>query len=485
MNGIAESTPPRPPLSPAWQPPPSPPPSPAWQPPPSPPPSATPPSATPLSPPSSATPPSPALPDRRRDGGPPRSPRVARPGSTTRRSPRSSASIRSSPAPPWPRGRGALLEIAGTAVEWQGCALIDLASGHSVDDVAAHLGIGPDAVDPTAPVTEDEQLLRGLSHPAARMSFTYVEDDAELRRVIDGGDFDAWRVFLHPEQASSPSAPSRAVPVVRRRGHRQDGRRPAPRSPPGPAFPRGPVVLTTFTTNLADALRADLHRLDPDLPLASGWASPGCTSPDRRHRQRRPAHRHRRRRRRRHRRTDRARHRQRPPRRTHPGTPGGTPWTPPAPPCPTVSAARPSRRPSTPRSPAPGDHDPGAVLPGAPARTGDRPRPRQTQRRLGRRRGLPGPGQDRRHHRLRRAATIAAGPPGPDRRERQEFVADHVLVDEGQDLSPAHWQLLRALAAEHPDDLFLAEDSHQRIYGQRVTLSRFGIRWSAAPNACG
>ena len=52
-----------------------------------------------------------------------------------------------------------------------------------------------------------------------------------------------------------------------------------------------------------------------------------------------------------------------------------------------------------------------------------------------------------------------------------QYVADHVLVDEGQDLGPAHWQLLRALAGEHADDLFIAEDSYQRIYGQRVVLS--------------
>ena len=58
---------------------------------------------------------------------------------------------------------------------------------------------------------------------------------------------------------------------------------------------------------------------------------------------------------------------------------------------------------------------------------------------------------------------------------RGEHVADHVLVDEGQDLGPAHWQLLRAVVGEHADDLFIAEDSHQRIYGQRVVLSQLGI----------
>ena len=39
-----------------------------------------------------------------------------------------------------------------------------------------------------------------------------------------------------------------------------------------------------------------------------------------------------------------------------------------------------------------------------------------------------------------------------------------------------HWQLLRALVGEHPDDLFIAEDSHQRIYGRRVVLGQYGIK---------
>jgi superfamily I DNA/RNA helicase len=51
-----------------------------------------------------------------------------------------------------------------------------------------------------------------------------------------------------------------------------------------------------------------------------------------------------------------------------------------------------------------------------------------------------------------------------------------VLVDEGQDLNPTHWQFVRGLVDECPDDVFIAEDSHQRIYGQRVVLGRLGIR---------
>jgi superfamily I DNA/RNA helicase len=58
----------------------------------------------------------------------------------------------------------------------------------------------------------------------------------------------------------------------------------------------------------------------------------------------------------------------------------------------------------------------------------------------------------------------------------EEPPADHVLVDEGQDLTPAQWQFLRSLVDEGSDDLFIAEDSQQRIYGQPVVVGRYGIR---------
>lgn len=51
----------------------------------------------------------------------------------------------------------------------------------------------------------------------------------------------------------------------------------------------------------------------------------------------------------------------------------------------------------------------------------------------------------------------------------------HIVVDEAQDLTPAHWRLLRALAPEAQDDLFIAGDTFQRIYGQPVTLGKLGV----------
>ncbi|MFE1763413.1 UvrD-helicase domain-containing protein [Streptomyces angustmyceticus] len=51
----------------------------------------------------------------------------------------------------------------------------------------------------------------------------------------------------------------------------------------------------------------------------------------------------------------------------------------------------------------------------------------------------------------------------------------HIVVDEAQDLSPAHWKMLRAMVASGPNDLFIASDTHQRIYDRQVTLSTVGV----------
>lgn len=51
-----------------------------------------------------------------------------------------------------------------------------------------------------------------------------------------------------------------------------------------------------------------------------------------------------------------------------------------------------------------------------------------------------------------------------------------VIVDEGQDFGPSAYRLLRAIAgSEHTNDLFIVGDAHQRIYKNKVILSRCGI----------
>lgn len=51
----------------------------------------------------------------------------------------------------------------------------------------------------------------------------------------------------------------------------------------------------------------------------------------------------------------------------------------------------------------------------------------------------------------------------------------HIVVDEAQDLSAAHWKMLRAMVPSEPDDLFLVGDTHQRIYDNQVTLGSLGV----------
>jgi superfamily I DNA/RNA helicase len=51
----------------------------------------------------------------------------------------------------------------------------------------------------------------------------------------------------------------------------------------------------------------------------------------------------------------------------------------------------------------------------------------------------------------------------------------HAVIDEAQDLSASHWRMLRAMVRRGPNDIFLVGDAHQRIYGNRVVLSHQGI----------
>ena len=52
----------------------------------------------------------------------------------------------------------------------------------------------------------------------------------------------------------------------------------------------------------------------------------------------------------------------------------------------------------------------------------------------------------------------------------------HIIVDEGQDFGDNAFRLLRTLAGEeHPDDIFIVGDAHQRIYRNHPTLSKCGI----------
>jgi superfamily I DNA/RNA helicase len=367
-----------------------------------------------------------------------------------------------------------LIALAASAVEWQGEALLGLAMGQSVAEVQDQLRLDEPASEATE--SDRDRLVKGLRHPAAQMSFTWIENNDELRRVIEGGDFGAWRVFLHPEQRkyaersyngpfrlSGGAGTGKTVVLLHRArmlAHRYPGSR---------------ILLTTFTTNLAHQLRTDLGLLDPSLPITAhpdglGVRAIGIDAlasavlrtagPDI------------------------ARDAEAVLGVGTTQVAGRTPefaWR-------DALDAAGTALPSTLRNAAFLSAEYAQVV--LPNRITTRQAYYKVRR----------PGRGVALDRAKRAGvwdvieayraqariagavdfaeatTIAAVHLRRVVDETGRYLADHVLVDEGQDLSPAHWQLLRALTGEHADDLFIAEDSHQRIYGRRVVLSQFGIR---------
>lgn len=361
----------------------------------------------------------------------------------------------------------ALLELAQQHEGWLGLLLLDLGTSESIDKIADRLELKP----PVESADGDADLLTSLRKPAAQAQFAFIDDQEELRRVIEEEDFGAWRIFLHPDQrryvSRSTTGPFRlsggagtgktVVLVHRARAlARRD--------------PHARVVLTTFTTNLADSLRDSLALLDPRVSQPTKIGEPGvhvagidslaasiiraagadigpalqAVLGDTRS--------------------------------TPTGRAPATRWRE------ILDSSNTSLPPEIANETFLSAEYTLVVLP-------NRVKNEEEYRRV--RRPGRGVALDRAkrdgvweliaaYRALNRmdgtldfaeAAAVAAQhlvATGP--------LADHVLVDEGQDLAPPHWQLLRALVAESADDLFIAEDSHQRIYGARIVLGRYGIR---------
>ena len=373
-----------------------------------------------------------------------------------------------------------LLDLAITArVAWQGEALLALATGSTIDDVREDFELlRPQDV---APDPTDADIIAGLHRRAARTEFAWLETDEDLRRAIEGLTFAQWQLFLHPQQRalvdrrtngpmriSGGAGTGKTVVTVHRAA--------ALAERDAEAGDEVRILLTTYTRNLADDLRRQVAQLAPTLPFAERIGEPGLlvSGLDRIARavlQRagdsiaqtaeqvigRPRTRV----------------------LTLPDS-KSNPWY-------EALALMGNELPEGLRSADFLESEYELIV--LPQRI--------TTLRQYLRVRRPGRGvalaRDKRaavwraieSYRDRSAALdvasfseqlalaaawldaeAARGAPRPFR---------HVLVDEAQDLTPAHLQLLRALVDSGPDDLFLAEDSHQRIYGRKITLSHYGI----------
>ena len=366
-----------------------------------------------------------------------------------------------------------LTEAASLENAWEQDAAISLATGASIDAIKDELRLQPPVHESDA--SEDEKILQALESDVSKMQFTFVDDNEELRKIIEDGDFAAWRVFLHPEQAryssgdysgafrlSGGAGTGKTVVILHRARHLMAQN------------PDARVVLTTFTRALAENLKRDLLALDPEIRIAPALGGPGVLV----------------------RGVDQL-----------------------------GAAVRQKVGPALGRiagivlgqsrdgvvqvtgnrdgwsSAAAGSS---ADLPAAittdtfleseylqvvlPARVTSREE-YFSIRRPGRGVALDRKKRDAVWSIIERYREHALSTSSMSYAEVAEIsaawldlcgaeagvLADHVLVDEGQDLSPSQWKLLRALARPARNDLFIAEDAHQRIYGHPVVLAHCGV----------
>ena len=411
-----------------------------------------------------------------------------------------------------------LLEMLSStkAPEWQADVLLDLAAGASADEVALKMSfreespadlamrgaevpsIPADAVDQgQAPAaTQEDALIAGLHTEAAKLSFAVVQGEEELRAAIEDGSFAAWRVFLHPEQRrwaqrdyngsfrlAGGAGTGKTVVLV----HRAVRLQREARATAGARDAR--ILLTTFTTNLADELKTQVQTLEPKALLAEALGDPGIHIAG----------------------LDRVASsiiRGASESEIREAT--------------TDVLGRPRSAVSDVTRKTPDDAWADALAVSGvdlPARGDGRAFVRSeyelvvlgnriTQKAQYLKVRRPNRGvrlsrgqradvwavieayqqqayidsttsfEEKLHlaaailrARAERADSVAAS--GEER--DAAYAVDHVLVDEGQDLTVGHLFLLRALVRKKPNDIFLAEDSHQRIYGQKIVLSHYGI----------
>lgn len=372
-----------------------------------------------------------------------------------------------------------LLDLASTArVSWQGEALLSLATGATIEEIREDFGLRPSR-DVSAEPT-DADLIAGLRTRAARSTFTWLESDEDLRRAIEGLSFAEWQLFLHPQQRALVER--RANGPMRVSGGAGTGKTViavhravelAKRDKAGGLEPR--ILLTTYTRNLADDLRRQVAQLEPRLPFTEKLSEPGVmvSGLDRVARMI----------------LQHAGAKISPIAQAVIGQPRGrvltypreNVWQ-------EVLTLMGDELPEGLRSADFLESEYELIV--LPQRVTTLKQYLRVRR----------PGRGVALDRSKRAAVWKAMERYRDRSadlgvtsfdEQLALAAAwldqeatlgtprpfrHVLVDEAQDLTPAHLQLLRALVEPGPDDLFLAEDSHQRIYGKKITLSHYGIQ---------
>lgn len=380
-------------------------------------------------------------------------------------------------------------EVLEGSPAWERDALLGIVAGLTIAEVREALGIqNADALTEEERAS-DKAIIEGLKKPGARMEFAYIDNVStdELRKVIDSGSFNSWRVFIHPDQqaiveqnfsgagrVSGGAGTGKTVVVVHRANRLVTSGGETPTLNDNP--PR--VLLTTFTRGLAESLKSQMNALNPAFPEAGDpgerglWISGvdalvrkviddaalselvaatenimGRASRQARVLSENDAKQH---------------------------------WMD------ALLSADSDLAPELANRTFLAQEFEAVVLTNGIT----------TQTAYLR---IPRPGRGTSLNRTQRKqiwpiieafmkasardgmfsyvtlATIAAAILENRFESGGGRLFDHVLIDEAQDFHAGHWKFLRASVGPGANDIFLAEDSHQRIYGQRYVLSRFGI----------
>ena len=376
---------------------------------------------------------------------------------------------------------------------WEHEAVLGLAAGYTVEEMRESLGLSKRA-PAAASADDDSSLIAGLREPAAALDFAYIDDvDTEsLRTVIEAGSFEQWRVYIHPEQrrmaqgAHKGSArvfggagTGKTVVAVHRANNL--AKRAISNQDPGDEPPR--VLLTTYTKGLAQGLKSQLNTLNPRFPEAGDPGNPGiwvdnidavvrkvvANAPSSEVEEA----------------TKRVLGLSASNARPYAERDAARVW----------EAAVEGASDELPRELAnitflQQEYEAVVLASGITtqaeylkvARTGRGTPLNRKQRKLlwsilesvMQTQAVDG--------QLFWPTMSAVGAEILNVRYEAAhgLLLDHVVVDEAQDFNAGHWRFLRACVAEGPNDIFIAEDSHQRIYGQPLTLSRFGIHTRGA-----
>lgn len=364
-----------------------------------------------------------------------------------------------------------LLTLLALTPSWEEDAVTGLASGMSIPEVMESLGLEK----PAEPVDEDDSdaLIDSI-----RKSSMWVEpSEMDLKNVLENGSFADWRTFLHPSQAKAATAQHRGsarisggagtgktVVLLHRAKFLLDQ-----------SGGEARVLLTTFTRDLANQLKSQMNVLDPQYVEASVPGAPGLLI------------------------TGIDAHisqflRKCQPREIQAGLEAAFDISSTQVPSPLMDreahvmwadAAELHGGPLPKEKQQPeflADEFDEVILTHSITSLGDYLKVNRSGRRtpLGRseRKAVWAIARSFVHqcasqNKLTFSALAVLAARILEKRERPHL--DHILVDEAQDFHAGHWRFIRASVERGPNDICLAEDSHQRIYRNRLTLSHYGI----------